>query len=217
MNIVLPQSFQYGDGHGNRAYVRDGTLFVEGDVSFEDLMYSLAYAVYGKKHCFYCGRKLNRNKVTLDHKYPRSWGGVSITNNLAPCCRGCNSKKSNMNAYQFKKWLTIPPEKRHNYYSKVVSKNARGMKKGFALPQSWITMLPVDEIARDIDFSEIKRMGNNKTNIFFQSNGCYPRPVIISSNGWVFKGFHILYHAKTHGIKRVYCIKLDNVVRVKKK
>ena len=96
-------------------------------------------------------------------------------------------------------------------------KNARGMKNGFSLPQSWITMLPVEEIAKDIDFSEIKRMGNHKTDLAFELNGYYSRPVIISSNGLVFKGFHILYHAKKHGIKKVYCIKLDNVIRVKKK
>lgn len=217
MIVVLPERFEYGDNHGNRAYVKDGILYVEGNVGFEDLMYSLAYAVYGKRKCYYCGRRLNRKKVTLDHKYPRCWGGISVPNNLVPCCRSCNSQKGNMNAMQYRVWLSTSEKKRHKFYTNFVVYNERGMKLGFPIPKEWIVMLPVEQLARDIDFSDVKRTGNKKMNLYFELHGYYPGPVVISDNGWVFKGFHILYHAKTHGIKKVYCVKLENVVRVNKK
>ena len=44
---------------------------------------------------------MKKNKRTLDHRYPRDTGGVSITNNLFPCCHKCNTAKGNLTHKEF--------------------------------------------------------------------------------------------------------------------
>ena len=40
--------------------------------------------------CIYCGSK----SESLDHLYPQSKGGETITSNCVPCCLSCNGNKS---------------------------------------------------------------------------------------------------------------------------
>ena len=89
------------------------------------------------------------------------------------------------------------------------------MQNHYIVPQNWVTLFDVSEIIEELDFEAIERFGNDKIDLYYQLHGFYPRPIIISSNGWIFKGKHILYHAKVHGIKNVSCVRLDNVFRVK--
>ena len=42
------------------------------------------------KSCIYCGKP----SESIDHIYPKSKGGKSITSNCIPCCLACNGKKS---------------------------------------------------------------------------------------------------------------------------
>ena len=48
-----------------------------------------------------CIKEINTNTLTqknrtLDHMYPRRWGGVSIPDNLVPSCKNCNGDKMDM-------------------------------------------------------------------------------------------------------------------------
>ena len=49
-------------------------------------------------HCYLCGRILvfsqedTNAKFTLDHLWPRDFGGDSIEENLLPACKECNSQ-----------------------------------------------------------------------------------------------------------------------------
>jgi len=43
--------------------------------------------------CHYCGQKLPREELTMDHIVPVSRGGTSTKGNVVPCCKQCNSDK----------------------------------------------------------------------------------------------------------------------------
>ena len=47
--------------------------------------------------CIYCGS----NSESIDHLYPRSKGGETITSNCVPCCLSCNGKKSDNDALEW--------------------------------------------------------------------------------------------------------------------
>lgn len=215
MNIQLPNKFFYSTDWKRTAYVDDNVLYIQGNVSYENLMYSLAYSISGYQKCIYCGEKLKKETRTLDHIYPRNWGGISIPDNLVPCCSSCNSKKSNMTAEQFERWLNTNSDKRAALYAKFVKENEKEMKTKYILPEEWVSSLNIDEVIDKLDFSVIEQFGNDKIDLYYQLHRHYPRPIIVSSNNCVLKGIHILYHAKVNGIKKVSCVKLDNVVKIK--
>ena len=216
MNIQLPEKFFYSSDWKRLAYVDDKILYIQGDVNYENLMYSLAYSIHGYDKCSYCGQKLKKETRTLDHVYPRAWGGISVPDNLVPSCFSCNSRKNSMLAEQFEMWKDVnQSNERADLYAMFVKENEEKMKQGFLLPNKWITDFEVDSVIDELDFEIIERFGNDKIDLYYQLYGHYPRPIIVSSNDWVFKGIHILYHAKEHGIRTISCVRLDNVVRIK--
>jgi hypothetical protein len=58
-----------------------------------------AWAALHHTHCYICGTNLNFdvpeviNAYTLEHIWPRAYGGDSVEDNLLPACDSCNSKK----------------------------------------------------------------------------------------------------------------------------
>jgi len=48
-----------------------------------------------KNTCQYCGRRMPRSEVTIDHVIPRSRGGIDSWENLVLACVDCNVKKGN--------------------------------------------------------------------------------------------------------------------------
>ena len=166
MNIQLPDKFFQWYDWKRYAYIDDGILYIQGDVNYENLMYSLTYSIFDYQRCAYCGQKLTMETRTLDHMYPRNWGGISIPDNLIPSCSSCNGQKSNMTVEQYIQWLKTDQGSRSNLYAKFVREN-------------------------------------EKVDLYYQLHQHYPRPIVISANNWVFKGIHILYHAKRNGIKTV--------------
>lgn len=65
MNIKLPKSFTYTERPSrNLAYVKNGKLYIEGNIDFENLMYNLTYALHGHKRCCYCGSWLTEKSRT---------------------------------------------------------------------------------------------------------------------------------------------------------
>jgi 5-methylcytosine-specific restriction endonuclease McrA len=49
----------------------------------------------GTAPCFYCGKLLTCNNLTIDHFIPKSKGGTNEIQNLRLACKRCNSDKGN--------------------------------------------------------------------------------------------------------------------------
>jgi 5-methylcytosine-specific restriction endonuclease McrA len=43
--------------------------------------------------CHYCGARVGREALTMDHIVPLSRGGRSTKGNLVPACKACNNRK----------------------------------------------------------------------------------------------------------------------------
>jgi hypothetical protein len=122
---------------------------------------------------------------------------------------------------QYLKWIKEPIDgKKKFYYKEVVRKNSRIIHSGkLVLPDEWLAEYDITNILKRIDLEWIKAINNKnfeKLCKYYEKNHAYPNPIIVSSNGWVFKGLHILYHAKINNITNVSAIVLENVVKVSK-
>jgi 5-methylcytosine-specific restriction endonuclease McrA len=54
------------------------------------------------KSCVYCGKMFNEeDKPTIDHIVPLNKGGIHSISNVIVSCRSCNSKKSDMDFYDW--------------------------------------------------------------------------------------------------------------------
>lgn len=216
MNIRLPEKFVYTSPTG-RAYVDRGILYVEGNVNYEQLIYEIVYELKGRTRCCYCGEILSPKTRTIDHMYPRSWGGISIPENLLPCCQKCNLEKRDMTYKQFQDWRKIKSSKEQDeFFNKCISENYEFTKEGrFLLPSKWISIYDVSEIAKYISFKYLDKDKYKKLEKFFDKTHRYKNPIIVSANGWLFKGKHILKHAKLHNKRRIPAVVLDNVIVIR--
>lgn len=219
MKIRLPESFIYTNRAKNAsAYVKNGVLYVKGHVSFEELMYTLTYTIKGYHTCYYCGCELTDKNRTLDHMYPRRWGGISIPENLVPSCKNCNRDKTDMSYEQFMQYRKLKSKKtKEEFYKKCLQKNLRVRKRAkFILDRNWLSVYDIRELLKYMKFNKLEKTKSNNLAAYYRNWGQYTHPIIVSSNGWVFKGKHILHHAK--GIKRksVMAIVLENVVVLNK-
>jgi 5-methylcytosine-specific restriction endonuclease McrA len=43
--------------------------------------------------CYYCGHRVGRENLTMDHVVPLARGGRSSKGNLVPACKECNTRK----------------------------------------------------------------------------------------------------------------------------
>ena len=214
MNIELPTKFFY-QSQGDIAYVKNGFLYVEGNIKLDDLMYALTYTMKGYDRCFYCGRELEPKQRTIDHMFPRVFGGPSITNNLVPSCRNCNSTKSCLTKRQFfyyrKLRTTVEKEKA---FRQMVQSNERKNARRMLIPAEWITEYPIDRIVDYLNFSAISSEGSRRIEKYYKRYHHYPKPAVISSNDWLFDGLGVFYHAKENSIPKVPAIIMDNVIRL---
>jgi hypothetical protein len=56
----------------------------------------------GNTLCVYCGCRLTGENKTQDHVIPKARGGAFLgRDNLEPCCRDCNSAKSDQSVLEF--------------------------------------------------------------------------------------------------------------------
>lgn len=219
MKIQLPDHFFYTNKAQNgTAYVKNGILYIDGYVSFEAVMRTITYVIKGYNTCYYCGRELTDANRSLDHMYPRRWGGVSIPENLIPSCKDCNCDKKGMTYAQFMQYRKFKTQERRNeYYDTCEAENTRVIRRAkFVIEREWISVYKVRELLKHIEFNELEKRKSKKLAAYYRNWGQYTHPVIISSNGRVLKGNHILYHAKKINRKHVIAIVLDNVVMLDK-
>lgn len=59
----------------------------------------------GKGICHYCGRKVGRENLTMDHIVPLTRGGKTRKGNVVPACKECNNKKKNMLPIEWKEYM----------------------------------------------------------------------------------------------------------------
>lgn len=218
MNIWLPPQYTYTTRKKNScAYVSDGILYVEGFINYEDLAYSLAYELNGCRHCYFCGKRLTPKNRTLDHLYPRRWGGVSLPENLKPSCTACNNLKSDMTEDQFKQFLKLTSQNsRIAFHDECIKKNLGIIKKKeFIIPPEWITMYDASELIKYLSFRYLEMHKMEKLEEYYHKYHQYTHPIIVSSNDWLFKGKHILYLAKKMQQPVVPAIILENVVVIR--
>jgi 5-methylcytosine-specific restriction endonuclease McrA len=61
--------------------------------------------------CQYCGQRLPRVELNLDHVIPRSQGGTSIWENIVCSCHGCNRRKGGRTPKEAGMKLLHPPRR----------------------------------------------------------------------------------------------------------
>ena len=214
MIIDLPTKYYY-EKDGSKSFVDNKTLYCENNVSFDRLLYHTTYELRGKSTCYYCGCELNEENRTLDHMYPRDFGGVSITNNLVPCCTNCNQKKNNLTLSEYFDYMNVQDaKKRKQYKMEVLRKHEEyRYKNGFYLPGDWYEYTS-DIIHAEILLTKEYKRGKKYNFIenFYAKYGYFPRPVVKSANDQVVDGFSVLLFAMEHHIELIPCMLLENVI-----
>jgi 5-methylcytosine-specific restriction endonuclease McrA len=100
MTIIIPSIMVITHHFGNLNKSRQR---IGKDTSLRHL-----YKVY-KGVCQYCLEKIQFNKATKDHIYPKSKGGLTSSCNLVLSCTSCNSKKANIFPYYNKEGNLVKP------------------------------------------------------------------------------------------------------------
>lgn len=214
MILDLPYNFHYCFNKRTFASVKNNKLIICNNVNFEKLMYDAAYALHGKTECYYCNKKISKENATQDHLYPKNMGGVTITNNLVTACTHCNQKKSNFNENQFRTWQMLESKAQKKKYEESIRKMNEEIryKRGFDLPDEWISYIPVDTINTEVAFNtSYKSKKYYKYQSFILNYGHMPRPVIVSNQRDLLDGYILIYAALNAGFKTVPTIVLENV------
>ena len=186
-------------------------LIIHQLMRYEELMYNLTKAIRGK-NCVYCGKRLKNIDYTLDHRYPKETGGISITNNLFPCCDICNTAKGNFTHIEYLEILRLSKKEREEAIIHIHEKNDMIIKSiGFKLPSEWITFEKLD----NINFRNPKCYSKGKKysiiSDFYSINKKLPRPIIIDNNNVLLQGYNLILFARENEISEIPAIKLENV------
>ena len=218
MLLQLHRNFTFINGGKIRAYVNEeGILKADSRcINWEDTMYALTYFIKDKKKCPYCGNAIRKKNLTIDHMFPRAYGGVTISNNLIPCCEYCNSTKSNLNVAEFMELKRLnTKEEKKEYRKKVIHEKERFKYiKGFSLPDEWISYWKPENVKIRTYYNNyyVKSKKLNYNMDYIKKYNHFQRPIIIDRNGWLIDGYTWFKAAKQSGaFKKIPVIKLDNV------
>ena len=219
MNISLPKKFRFQED-GFEAYIDSNNNLVMTRTGFEKIMYALTYAMKGDKVCHYCGNPFGDFDRSLDHQYSRDFGGISIPNNLVPCCRDCNERKSNMNAQEFYEYELIKsdPIKVEQFMEDLYRKRDEFRKTfGVILPFEWYSLKSDYNVLAPITSQDAYKSNKQYTRIsdLYETYHRICRPVVVTKNDVVVDGFLALMFAKNNGQKdEIPFIRLDNVIAI---
>ena len=201
----------------NGAFIENGVLKLRSTSSFKGTVYQLTYLINGGKHqCKYCKKKINYQKVTLDHKYPQDMGGPTITNNLLPSCSNCNSEKTNMTVSEYKEFKKAKKagKEREKKYRKYMmeKKNKKRKNKKYQIPKKWLSEVETSKIFLEVKLEESTKTSKYKNvEMYYVQNGYFQRPIIVDKNGFLLDGFYTVLFAKLYGISSLPTIQLENV------
>ena len=87
--------------------------------------------------CMYCGHKLNRANMDIDHKKSVKNGGSNTPANIQLLCRPCNILKSSMNDKPFRRMYEldldsrVPPTRAipYSYFDKIKASKPKVKRK----------------------------------------------------------------------------------------
>lgn len=214
MIIELPKKYEYrGESQKVLAEVLNGELIIRGRVPFRKIMYDLTYALKNSDTCFYCGRVIPKNKVTLDHKYPKDIGGPTVPDNMEISCEYCNCAKGNMTYAQFMEYMLLECGEQNRLKRFVASyRHQMRLAHKYELPEEWITDIELSSIIVEWMFKEqYKGEKYNTIREFYNKYGCFQKPVLVNSNYYLFDGFTQMVYARDIGLEKVPAIILENV------
>lgn len=75
--------------------------YKDGRWNIHDLMQFNVAKIRNNNVCWYCGKELPANELTIDHVFPRSKGGGNDMDNIIMVCKNCNSFKGNMDLLEW--------------------------------------------------------------------------------------------------------------------
>lgn len=207
MLIKLPNNFR-----NKNSQIISNKLYLYNILSFEKLMYDLTYIIYGN-HCYLCGKELQKNNTTIDHLYPKAIGGISITDNMKPCCSKCNSLKGNWTERQFINSIVMKKREKKIYKMNInVWQEQIYKTQGFFLPDKWINNIDINDVQGIINNNRPLGQKYEKYLEFFEKYGHLPKPIIVDSELNLLDGWNIFFVAKYYGIKNIPTIWCENVV-----
>ena len=213
MIIVVPEGYVFTKKGEISAFEEKGILKLYARYSqFEDIMYDLTYTIKGRDKCYYCGKKLTKKDMTLDHIYPRSLGGPTIPQNLVPACKTCNGRKENMTPQQFEVYRRLPNKKEKLEFKKDFS-NIRYFQEKWlhSIPNDWISKVLTTSLIVLINLEDTKTNKYKSIDAYYLRCGQFPKPIVVDCHGFVLDGFTIVLYAKNKGIKEIPTIVLENV------
>lgn len=214
MRIQLPKTFEYHVGQAD-ATVQNGVLEMT-PMSFEKVMYQLTYRMKGKVRCAYCHKVLEPNEISLDHVFPRDYGGISIPNNLKPCCHKCNEDKGNFLPWQYRRLCQLSRKEKNQEEERYQYENMQARKeRGVLLPKEWYEMRKeysvLTVITSERPFKESRKY--QRVIEMYETYGKICKPIVVSQNRFVLDVFSVLLAAKNLGMKiPLPFITLENVI-----
>ena len=95
-NSIYRQTEDYkiskrNSSHKRRAIIKSGNI---NTIELKELLNNT-------KHCYWCNKKLNENKIQIDHYMPLSKGGTHTIDNIVISCPKCNLTKNAKDPYEF--------------------------------------------------------------------------------------------------------------------
>lgn len=222
-----PYDYKFDDGSGE---IKDKILYIYRIGSFDDMMRKLTYLVYGKKECYFCHRKFVETKpvnddscflvsqVTIDHLIPQEFGGPTIPNNMRASCSICNSSKGNYypDEYDILKSFGPEDEKGRRKFEELIKIKQAKRRSGeiSSFPEGWVTKENPRKYTSIFALSEHRGNGYNKQKGFYVQYKRLPKPIVVSANGYVLKGFSTIALAEEYNILEVDTITCKNIICV---
>lgn len=220
MNIKLPGRVDKRTTDRYGAYIEKEVLYLPQQY-FEEVMKALTYQIKESETCYFCGAKLTKANRTLDHLFPRDYGGITVTNNLVPCCKECNSeKKRNLNETEFRIYNEIKnnPQLLQEFWKEFYEKHECDRKNfGVTLPYNWYTLKKEFRVLAVVTSDDRYKKSKQYLRIaeLYEIYNRICKPVVITRNNVVVDGFLALMFAKNLQQKvEIPFVILENVIAI---
>lgn len=213
MNIILPDNFTRYEEQEKVVFIKNGILYMKNTYKFKTLMKELTYAIYGRNHCFGCGRYIRNGKETIDHIVPQDYGGPDITNNMIPYCKECNFRKDNLMPDQYERYLKIDNQVERDEFIKKCNLENENLRydKNFSYLYDdengyWVKQCPINKIKgadKRVDYTEGKKKSRKYDGIsqYYSKYSKFQKPIIVDRNMNLLGGYQSLTFAKERNRK----------------